>query len=260
MFPFGSRKNEGRRAPDDRYNRDKVEVTGRPADAPQPEPAGASTGASAPKTEQKPAEKPLSQISLEYNGMGIVVLHEIDQGEQPQRIEQVIDRWKSVPKASRFDVLSFPRHIYCFDKQTGTIDTSVKLPEKYAQIAQEEQDERVRAYMAQLTGEQPAAPAAGVLTAELINATSKDDLFDVAYGMKREDRQRVIDAFLGANKRRVKEAKAHQQGGNNGGSGESGGDQGGQPTPQPAPRPQPQRQPASQTTGGLSATRRHRGG
>lgn len=258
---FGSRKNTGRRAPDDRYNRDKVEVTGRPADAPQPEPAGASTGTPVPKTEQKPAEKPLSQISLEYNGMGIVVLHEIDQGEQPQRIEQVIDRWKSVPKASRFDVLSFPRHIYCFDKQTGKIDASVKLPEKYAQIAQEEQDERVRAYMAQLTGEQPAAPAAGVLTAELINATSKDDLFDIAYGMKREDRQRVIDAFLGANKKRVKEAKGRQQGGDNGGSGESGGGQGGSThEAQPAPRPQPQRQPAPQTTGGLSATRRRRGG
>lgn len=255
MSLFGSKRNEGRRAPDGRYNRSESEIIGRPADAPQPEPAGTSTGAPAPKTEQKPAEKPLSQISLEYNGMGIVVLYEIDQGEQPQRIEQVIDRWKSVPKASRFDVLSFPRHIYCFDKQTGKIDTSVKLPEKYAQIAQEEQDERVRAYMAQLTGEQPAAPAAGVLTAELINATSKDDLFDIAYGMKREDRQRVIDAFLGANKKRVKEAKGRQQGGDNGSSGESGSGQ-----PAPRPQPQPQRQPAPQTTGGLSATRRRRGG
>jgi len=254
---FGSRKNTGRRAPDDRYNRDKSEVTGRPADAPQPEPAGASTGTPVPKAEQEPAEKPLSQISLEYNGMGIVVLHEIDQGEQPQRIEQVIDRWKSVPKASRFDVLSFPRHIYCFDKQTGKIDTSVKLPEKYAQIAQEEQDDRVRAYMAQLTGEQPAAPAAGVLTAELINATSMDTLFDIFYNMKREDRQRVYDAVQKANKRRVKEAE-HRR---NGGSSESGSGQGGSThEAQSAPRPQAQRQTAPQTTGGLSATRRRRGG
>lgn len=253
---FGTRRNRGRGTPGDQYNRDTAQVTGRPPDAPQPEPAAAS--APAPQTEQKPdqpAERPLSKISLEYNGMPILILHEIDDGERPQRIEDVIDRWKNMPKANRFDVLSFPRHFYCISRETNTIDMSVEVPEDYAKLAQKEQDERVRAYMAELTGEKPAAPVAGVLTAELINATPTEDLVDLFYNMKREDRQRVRDATQTAIRKRQQEAAARKSGGGSGQSGQSG------QAPQPAPRQQSQRQSTPpQTTGGLSATRRRRGG
>lgn len=253
-FPFGNKKKEQGAGPGAQYNRDNNQgVTARPADAPQP----AAPAATAPQQEQKPAqpaERPLSQISLEYNGMPILILHEIDDGEKPQRIEQVIDRWKNMPKANRFDVLSFPRHFYCISRETGRVDMSVELPEDYAKLARKEQDDRVREYMVKLTGEKPAATAAGVLTAELLNATSTEDLVDLAYNMKREDRQRVIDAFMKANKKRRQEADERRQK-SGGSSGEGGEDK----KPQPAPRPQPVRQSASQATG-LGATRRRRGG
>lgn len=251
-FPFGNKKKEQGAAPGAQYNRDNNEVTARPADAPPP----AAPAAPAPTKEQppaQPAERPLSQISLEYNGMPILILHEIDDGEKPQRIEQVIDRWKNMPKAARFDVLSFPRHFYCISRETGRVDMSVELPEDYAKLARKEQDDRVREYMAKLTGEKPATPVAGVLTAELLNATSTEDLVDLFYNMKREDRQRIVDAGHKAINKRRKEAEERKQ--KSGGS----GDEGSEEPPKKAPQPKPVRQPAPQATG-LGATRRRRGG
>ena len=263
---FFDRKKKGTTTPGSQYNRANGGITRRPDDAPQPEP---QPKAATPVKEQQPEltpeqkfrqtlmERGLSQISLKYKEMPIIILHEIDPGKEPQRIEKVIERWHNLPGGSRFDVLSFKRHFYCISKDTGSVDMSVELPEKHAQLAQEEQDEKVREFMAELTGEQPAAPAAGVLTAELLNATSMEALVDLAYNMKREDRQRVLDAFHKAVKKRQQEAAARKQSG----SGGSGGSDEAQPQPQPAPKPapQPQRQPATQATG-VAATRRRRGG
>lgn len=247
------------------YGRTDRGITRRPADAPQPDPVKAPVQ----QNEQQPAQTPeqkfaqmliergLSQVSLKYKDMTILILHEIDPGKEPQRIEKVIERWHNLPGGSRFDVLSFKRHIYCISNETGRIDTSVELPEKHAQLAQEEQDEKVRAFMAELTGEQPAAPAAGVLTAELLNSTPDDVMEGIFYDMPKKERQRVIDLVMKANKRRVIEAQQRRQP-----SGDGSEEQPKKaPQPKPQPKPAPQRQPAApQATTGVASTRRRRGG
>lgn len=241
-----------------RYRRDGGrQVVNRPADAPVEEPAApaAPPETSEAPAPQQPAEMPLSYTGIDYQGYGTIVLHEIDKGESPVRIEQVIKRWEAVPKASRFDVLGFPHFVYCFNKQNNKIDPSVIPPDALCASIIEDHEQHVREHMAKLTGEQPADSTIADL-AKTLSSMSKDELFDVFNAMDNKALQTVLDAAHGVNKQRRRASSGQQQPG-----GRQSGQQPGQgsnnppkqgskpapaPTPQPAPRPAPQPAPRPQ--------------
>lgn len=237
--------SESRNQMPDQYKRDgEHEIVRRPADAassPEEQPAG---GTNAPKPEQ-PAARSLSDTGIDYNGHGTLVLYYVDgDDEAPVRIETVIERWKALPKAQRFDPLSFDCAVVCYDKQTGKIAPNVVPPDNLIQTIVSGQEEKIRQHMAKLTGEKPVEASTGPVTIDALNKMSKEALFDLFYEMKKPDRQRVIDAVMAANKKRVTEANAKRQ---QGGSDHSG-DKPAEPAPAPQPKAQPKQPPKQQST------------
>lgn len=261
---FFNRRNRQSQSggPGSQYDRDPEQtgVIHRPADesapeepetpAPQPEPQSEPTQGSTPPAAQQPQEKPLSYTGIDFEGYGTIVLYELREGEQPKRIEEIIDIWKSLPEGSQFDVMSLPAEVYCFEKDGKKMRTDIVPDEALCSTIIASQAEKIKKHLAELTGEKPADPAAAELTAT-IKALTKEQLFAAFSALDAKELQKLLDTAHAANKQLRKQSES-QQSGQQSGSGEQPKTGGTKPQPQTPPAPAPRFQPTARGRSGAS--------
>lgn len=239
---FGSKGNpitnprakRAQQAADDIYDPQKT-VVPQPAGETPVTPAAAPAAPVAPA--QQPAELTLSYSELTWGGHGTIVLYAMEDDKPPVPIEQVIKGWLSLPEKRRYDILKEVDHlVYCYDMVDGRMQVldGVVPPEGTCKDIIAEHENRVREYMAKLTGKKPE-PVSGAITAEALLALSKDQWKQLFSGMNKDQ----VRQILNPGHERLTELKAQEKA-------QQQPPKSGEPAPQPTPKPQPAPRSSSQ--------------